>query len=41
VVGSQPGATSRRITLSGASRTLLNTLRGSVLVVPAGDPVRL
>jgi nucleotide-binding universal stress UspA family protein len=40
VVGSQPGASSRRITLSGASRTMLNTLRGSVLVVPAGDPVR-
>jgi nucleotide-binding universal stress UspA family protein len=41
VVGSQPSAPSRRITLSGASRTLLNTLRGSVLVVPSGDPVRL
>jgi nucleotide-binding universal stress UspA family protein len=36
VVGSQPGASSRRITLSGSTRTLLNTARGSVLVLPAG-----
>jgi nucleotide-binding universal stress UspA family protein len=35
VVGSQPGA-SRRITLSGSTRTLLNTARGSVLVLPSG-----
>ena len=41
VVGSLPGASSRRITLSGSSRTMLNALRGSVLVVPSGDPVRL
>jgi nucleotide-binding universal stress UspA family protein len=41
VVGSQPSASSRRITLSGATRTLLNTVRGSVLVVPAGAPLRL
>jgi nucleotide-binding universal stress UspA family protein len=41
VVGSQPSASSRRITLSGSSRTMLNSLRGSVLVVPSGDPVRL
>ncbi len=41
VVGSQPGGSSRRITLSGSSRTMLNTARGSVLVVPSGDPVRL
>jgi nucleotide-binding universal stress UspA family protein len=36
VVGSQPGAASRRITLSGSTRTLLNTARGSVLVLPSG-----
>jgi len=41
VLGSQPSTSSRRITLSGSSRTLLNTLRGSVLVVPSGDPVTL
>ncbi len=40
VVGSQPGAPSGRITLSGATRTLLNSAsRGSVLVVPAGVPL--
>jgi nucleotide-binding universal stress UspA family protein len=36
VVGSQPSASSRRITLSGSTRTLLNTARGSVLVLPSG-----
>jgi nucleotide-binding universal stress UspA family protein len=42
VVGSQPGASARRISLSGATRTALNTAPGgSVLVVPSGDPVRL
>ena len=41
VVGSPPGASSRRITLSGLSRTMLNAARGSVLVVPSGGPVRL
>jgi nucleotide-binding universal stress UspA family protein len=41
VVGSQPNGSSRRITLSGSSRTMLNALRGSVIVVPSGDPVRL
>ena len=41
IVGSQPSASSRRITLSGSSRTMLNAVRGSVLVVPSGDPVRL
>jgi nucleotide-binding universal stress UspA family protein len=41
VVGSQPSTSSRRITLSGSSRTMLNASRGSVLVVPSGDPVRL
>lgn len=41
VVGSQPNASSRRITLSGATRSMLNSARGSVLVVPSGVPVRL
>ena len=41
VVGSQPSTSSRRITLSGASRTMLNSARGSVLVIPSGSPVRL
>jgi nucleotide-binding universal stress UspA family protein len=41
VVGSQPSASSRRITLSGATRTMLNSARGSVLVIPSGAPVRL
>jgi nucleotide-binding universal stress UspA family protein len=40
VVGSQPGA-SRRITLSGSTRTLLNTARGSVLVLPSGVAIDL
>jgi nucleotide-binding universal stress UspA family protein len=41
VVGSQPNA-SRRISLSGSSRTALNSAAGgSVLVVPSGDPVRV
>lgn len=41
VVGSPPSAASGRITLSGATRTMLNAVRGSVLVIPAGTPVRL
>ncbi len=41
VVGSHPNTSSRRITLSGSTRTVLNTARGSVLVVPSGDPIRL
>ena len=41
VVGSQPNASSRRITLSGASRTMLNSARGSVLVLPSGTVLRL
>jgi nucleotide-binding universal stress UspA family protein len=39
VVGS-PGPTGR-IGLSGLTRTLLNSARGSVLVVPHGTPVAL
>jgi nucleotide-binding universal stress UspA family protein len=41
VVGSQPGASSRRITLSGSTRSLLNTARGSVLVLPSGVVIDL
>ena len=42
VVGSQPNASARRISLSGAARTALNTAAGgSVLVVPSGEPIRL
>jgi nucleotide-binding universal stress UspA family protein len=41
IVGSQPNASTRRITLSGASRTELNAARGSVLVLPSGAPIRL
>jgi nucleotide-binding universal stress UspA family protein len=39
VVGSQPNAAARRITLSGSTRTMLNAARGSVLVVPSGAPI--
>ena len=41
VVGSQANASARRITLSGATRTMLNSARGSVLVLPSGVPVSL
>jgi len=41
VVGSQPGASARRITLSGSTRSLLNTARGSVLVLPSGVAIEL
>ena len=41
VVGSQPNASARRITLSGTTRTMLNSARGSVLVLPSGAPIRL
>lgn len=41
VVGSPPSPTPGRITLSGSARSLLNTSRGSVIVVPAGAPVVL
>ena len=40
-VGSQPNASARRITLSGATRTMLNAARGSVLVIPSGAPLQL
>jgi nucleotide-binding universal stress UspA family protein len=41
VVGSQASGTSGRIGLGGATRSLLNTARGSVLVLPAGTAVQL
>jgi nucleotide-binding universal stress UspA family protein len=41
VVGSQPNDSSRRIALSGASRTMLNAARGSVLVLPSATVLRL
>ena len=41
VVGSQPNDSSRRITLSGVSRTMLNAARGSVLVLPSATVLRL
>jgi hypothetical protein len=41
VVGSQPNASARRITLSGTTRMMLNSARGSVLVLPSGTPIRL
>ena len=41
VVGSSPGAAAGRISLSGSARAALNSMRGSVLVVPAGTPLRL
>lgn len=40
VVGS-PASSTRRTGLSGTTRSLLNTSRGSVLVVPSGTPVAL
>jgi nucleotide-binding universal stress UspA family protein len=40
VVGSSANP-SRRIALSGSSRSMLNGSRGSVLIVPSGDPVRV
>jgi len=41
VVGSQPGSPGGRIALSGATRSLLNSAHGSVLVVPHDKPVNL
>jgi nucleotide-binding universal stress UspA family protein len=41
VVGSPPNSGSRRITLSGSTRTMLNSARGSVLVLPTGTTIRL
>lgn len=41
VVGSQPEGAPGRITLSGNARATLNASRGSVLVLPAGQPLRI
>lgn len=41
VVGSQPGAPAGRIALAGPARTMLDSSRGSVLVVPSGTPLSL
>jgi hypothetical protein len=41
VVGSQPTAPAGQIALAGHTRAMLNTTRGSVLVVPVGKPVTL
>jgi nucleotide-binding universal stress UspA family protein len=41
VVGSQSGGVAGRISLSGSVRAALNAVRGSVLVVPGGTPVRI
>ena len=41
VVGPPPGAPDRRITLSGLTRTQLNSVLGSVLVLPNGVPLNL
>jgi nucleotide-binding universal stress UspA family protein len=41
IVGSPPNAVPQRIALSGATRSMLNTARGSVLVIPSGGAVRL
>jgi nucleotide-binding universal stress UspA family protein len=41
VVGSQPGGPLGRVSLSGATRTILNTVLGSVIVVPHGTSVEL
>ncbi|MBV8940770.1 MAG: hypothetical protein JO240_03455 [Solirubrobacterales bacterium] len=40
VVGSQATAQPGRIALSGATRSRLSSIRGSVLVVPHGHPVQ-
>ncbi len=40
VVASQQGAPDRRITLSGRTRSQLNTMLGSMLVLPNGVPLR-
>jgi hypothetical protein len=41
VVGSQPGAPAGRVALSGSARSMLDASRGSVLVVPSGNPLEL
>jgi nucleotide-binding universal stress UspA family protein len=41
VAGSQPSPSQGRVALSGSTRALLNSARGSVLVVPYGKPLAL
>ena len=41
IVGSAPGATPGRIALSGATRSMLNSANGSVIVLAAGTPITL
>jgi nucleotide-binding universal stress UspA family protein len=41
VVGSHAGGLSGRIALSGASRSMLSSAHGSVLILPAGKPAQL
>jgi nucleotide-binding universal stress UspA family protein len=41
IVGSQPSASPGRIALSGLTRSRLNSLQGSVLVIPSGSVVQL
>lgn len=41
VVGSPPGSSPGRTTLSGSARSELNSARGSALILPSGVPVRL
>ncbi len=41
IVASRTGGTPGHIDLSGAARAVLNSARGSVLVVPVGQPPRL
>jgi nucleotide-binding universal stress UspA family protein len=41
IVGSQPSAPPGRIALSGRTRSRLNSMQGSVLVIPAGTGVQL
>ncbi len=40
VVGSQSGAPAGRLALSGSVRTMLDASRGSVLIVPSGNPLQ-
>lgn len=41
VTGSQPSSLEGRVALSGSTRSMLNSMRGSVLVVPHNKPLRL
>ena len=41
IVGAAPGATPGRIALAGATRSMLNSANGSVIVLAAGTPLSL